>query len=255
MCIATYNGEQFIDQQLRSILCQIGKDDEIIISDDNSDDSTLKIISRFEDKRIKIYTNTHNVACKSTHVKIKNNFENALNKCTGDIIFISDQDDIWEKNKVTCCSNYLESYQLVFSDAYIVSGTGQSANSSFYQIKRPPTSFLGKLFNSRYHGCTMAFRRELLNVVLPFPPKLPVHDAWIGLLAEQIGRVKFINSKLVKYRIHEHNASKKSNNNLLYKLSYRYYLFKELYYRVKSVKPDTTFINFITSFRGNNLCP
>ncbi|EXY58193.1 glycosyltransferase, partial [Bacteroides fragilis] len=93
VCIATYNGEKFIVEQLKTILSQLTDFDEIIISDDHSSDCTLSLIRSFRDPRIKIYLNENDKGYTS-------NFENALKKATGEIIFIADQDDIWKKDKV-----------------------------------------------------------------------------------------------------------------------------------------------------------
>ena len=99
VCIASYNGEKYIKEQLNSILCQLEERDEVIISDDSSTDNTVQIIESFKDKRIKIFREQ----------KFKSpiyNFENAISKATGDIIFLSDQDDIWHKAKVHKIKQY-----------------------------------------------------------------------------------------------------------------------------------------------------
>ena len=100
VCIATYNGEKYIREQLDSILPQLGLDDEVIISDDSSTDNTLKIIEEYNDCRIKIFSNN------KFYSPILN-FENALKKAQGDFIFLSDQDDIWKSNKVEVVMKYL----------------------------------------------------------------------------------------------------------------------------------------------------
>ena len=89
VAMATYNGEKYIKKQIESILINLNKDDELIISDDGSKDKTLDIIKSIKDKRIKIISGPKQGVIK--------NFENALNNCTGEYIFLSDQDDIWGK--------------------------------------------------------------------------------------------------------------------------------------------------------------
>lgn len=91
--MTTYNGEKYISVQLDSILKQLSENDEVIISDDSSTDRTVDVIKNFKDKRIKLYEDNH------FHSPIFN-FENALEKASGDIIFLSDQDDVWLDNKV-----------------------------------------------------------------------------------------------------------------------------------------------------------
>ena len=94
ICIATFNGEHYIKDQLLSILPQLTVHDEVIISDDNSSDKTIKIIEEFNDLRIKIY---YNNPLKKGY---SNNFENALSKSNQQLIFLCDQDDIWFNNKI-----------------------------------------------------------------------------------------------------------------------------------------------------------
>ena len=87
VCMATYNGEKYIQEQIDSILCQLSKDDELVISDDHSTDATCDIIKSYNDRRIKLFLNE--LAKGVTH-----NFENALLHSKGDIIFLADQDDV-----------------------------------------------------------------------------------------------------------------------------------------------------------------
>ena len=96
--MATYNGEKYIKEQVDSILKQLGPEDEIIVSDDGSKDATIETLRSYCDVRIKIY---HHTSCgANSFEKASSNFENALTKATGDIIFLSDQDDIWTDDKV-----------------------------------------------------------------------------------------------------------------------------------------------------------
>lgn len=113
VCIATYNGEKYIKEQLLSILPQLGKKDEVIISDDHSTDNTLDIVKGLNDNRIKIVMNNREKGYTS-------NFENALSYAIGDYIFLSDQDDIWMSNKVDYCIAELKEYDLVVSDAILI---------------------------------------------------------------------------------------------------------------------------------------
>jgi glycosyltransferase involved in cell wall biosynthesis len=118
VCMATRNGEKYIKQQLSSILKQLSKNDEVIISDDSSTDNTIDIIKSFEDKRIKIYAN-------NKFYSPVYNFENALLRSTGDIIFLSDQDDIWEDKKIRVMYELLKRYDLVVSDCTIIDRKGK----------------------------------------------------------------------------------------------------------------------------------
>ena len=101
VCIATYNGEKYLRQQLDSILSQIGKDDEVVISDDNSSDGTLALIQSYGDERLRVL---HHDPTKITTTfpldKPTHNFENALMHARGDVIFLADQDDVWHADKI-----------------------------------------------------------------------------------------------------------------------------------------------------------
>jgi len=112
VCMATFNGEKYIKEQINSILIQLDYKDELIISDDGSTDKTMEIIHKFDDKRIKLFEN------KNMH-GYAHNFENALKQATGDYIFFSDQDDVWLPNKVEIMLPHLKADNFVISDAYV----------------------------------------------------------------------------------------------------------------------------------------
>ena len=123
VCMATYNGEKYIKEQIDSILSEIKENDEIVISDDNSTDCTVEIIKSYNDDRIKLYhSNARN---------FKKNFENARNKAKGDIIFLSDQDDVWifVKSLMHCLKRSSGSH-LDLNDRYTVSGGSSRSDSN-----------------------------------------------------------------------------------------------------------------------------
>ena len=129
VCLATYNGESFLKEQIDSILCQLSLEDEIIVSDDGSSDKTIEILNAYGDSRIKIYKGP----CQNNPAL---NFENALAQARGDYIFLSDQDDVWELNKVEVCLKYLKNYDLVLSDCSIVDRDLQLIYKSFFDHKK-----------------------------------------------------------------------------------------------------------------------
>lgn len=199
VCIATYNGEKYIKEQLESILSQLKKADEIIVSDDNSKDKTLDIIKSLKDSRIKIFTNPKK--------GLISNFENALKKSRGDFIFLSDQDDIWIANKVKLCMENLISNDLVLSNCKIVDNDLNILHHSFFELNDSKKGLINNLLKNSYLGCCMAFNRKVLTKVLPFPKKIPMHDLWISFVAELFFKTKFINEPLVLYRRHGSNIS------------------------------------------------
>lgn len=201
VCIATYNGEKYIKEQLDSILCQLSIVDEVIISDDNSSDSTLDIIQNYNDSRIKIF--------KNKGQGLIENFENALLNSSGDYIFLSDQDDIWVENKVTECRNDFEKgYQLILSDCSVFDSESETViHDSFFEFNNSQKGIVNNLVNNSYIGCCMAFKKELKGKILPFPKHVPMHDSWIGINAELYFSVKFNQKKLISYRKHSKNVS------------------------------------------------
>lgn len=225
VCMATYNGEKFIKEQLESILCQLGENDEVIISDDGSTDNTKYIIEAFKDKRIKFFKN-------SGPKGVVHNFENALNKSSGDYIFLSDQDDVWNKGKVDKVVYELQKCDLVLTDAYVVDSVGSIIHKSFFELNRSRKGFFKNIIKNSYLGCAMAFNRKTLEACLPFPSKIPMHDWWIGLIAEKKYKVVHISDKLINHRRHSNNTSFSGENSeysFLTKLKFRLLIIKELF--------------------------
>lgn len=226
VCLATYNGEKYIEEQLKSILTQIEENDEIIIFDDNSKDNTTEIVKQFNDKRIKLYINDHTVGYTK-------NFELSLEKASGDIIFLSDQDDIWMHDKVSVSINYLRKNDFVVSDSTIVDKDLNLIRASHFIMHSTRKGFITNLLFPRYIGACMAFRKEVLLKSLPFPSnsKLIAHDYWICLIAEAYFCTSLIKKPLILYRRHQNNAStggNKSKNTLTHKIHVRLYVIYNL---------------------------
>ncbi len=200
VCMASYNGGRFIAKQISSILDQIGENDEIVISDDQSTDTTLAIIRTFSDPRIKIFSNS---GLKGP----KGNFQNALNHAKGEYIFLSDQDDVWLPGKIERVLDLLIIYDLVLTDCIIVDRKGIVIHSSFFQLRNSHPGFLYNFYKNSYIGCCMAFRKNVLSYATPIPNSVHMHDWWIGLLAEVYGRVYFCPEPLIQYVRHDNNAS------------------------------------------------
>lgn len=218
VCIATYNGARFLERQLKSILCQLGPDDEVVVSDDGSTDETIALLQAMNDARIRIVEGPHR------HSPIWN-FERSLSLSKGDYIFLSDQDDEWLPNKVAVCMDYLKYYDCVVSDCQVVDGTNKILHNSFYQINGTRKgSLYNLLVKNGYLGCCMAFRRQVLDKALPFPMRTPMHDIWLGNVAAFRYSLCFIPDKLVLYTRHGGNASSASDAS-------RYSLWNKLCFR------------------------
>lgn len=222
VCIATYNGEKYIHEQIASILQQIGNDDEIVVSDDGSTDKTLDVVRSFDAQNIHIYINNGDHGYTP-------NFENALRNAHGDYIFLSDQDDIWMPDKVEACMKYLKVNDFVVSDALIVDGDNKPLFDSFCEQRKSKFGFLNTLIRFSYLGCCFAFRRKVLSKALPFPKNhiLCTHDNWLALVSTAFYKSAFIPLPLIRYRRYGGNASsgaKNANKSILFMIHYRLYL-------------------------------
>lgn len=246
VCIATYNGEKFIREQLDSILCQIDREDEIIISDDGSTDNTLNIILSYDDPRIKIvgHKSLNTDKNQPAIYRVTRNFENALVNACGDIIFLSDQDDIWEKTKVQEVLKTFEVQKanLVIHDAILINEQNRKIGNSYFQLLKSRPGFAKNIFKNSYLGCCMAFNKDALKMSLPFPKKLIAHDMWLGLIAESAGKVLFTDRKLIRYRRHDSTvttSANKSKNTFLFKISYRVQFLFQYFSRIFLLKFGT----------------
>lgn len=200
VCITTYNGEPYLAEQLTSILKQLQPGDEVIISDDSSTDSTLDVIRRFNDTRIRVFEGQ----------KFGNpifNFEFTFKQATGDLIFMSDQDDIWVDGRVDAMKNALETHDMVVCDHAIVNDRLDILVPSFFKAVPSGPGILLNMKKNTYYGCCMAFRRELLHKALPFPKQIPMHDIWLGFVADVFFKSHFIDYPYTLYRKHGKNAS------------------------------------------------
>lgn len=206
VCMATYNGALYIEEQIHSILSQLSPNDELIISDDGSTDSTIQLITSINDQRIRIVPSQ---GYKSS----TKNFENALRYAEGRYIFLTDQDDIWYANKLNLVLNKLLNYDLVLTDCEIINEQGDIIHESFFKIRDSQPGFWRNLWKNSYIGCCMAFRRDILIYILPFPKRICFHDWWIGLMVELKGSVCFYSKPLIHYRRHQTNVTPTGESN------------------------------------------
>ena len=215
VCMATYNGGRFIRQQLESILSQLpASNAEIIIADDGSTDDTLSVAESLNDPRIRI------LAAKE-HLGVIYNFERALKAALGDTIFLADQDDVWLPEKVDKVQAKLRVYDLVMHDAFMLSDGVRGGRLS--EIRPYVKGTFRNWLKNSFHGCCMAFRRTVLEKAVPFPEKIPMHDQWLGLIAEQYFKVGYLPEPLIEYRQHSANAThiEKSSAGALQQIKWR----------------------------------
>lgn len=233
VCMAVYNGEKFIRQQIESVLSELQINDELVICDDLSTDETAKIVGEFStDGRVKFSRNSHKLG-------VVKNFECALKKAQGEYIFLCDQDDIWLAGKVEACVSGLNNHLLVITDCIVVNEELETLSPSFFKLRNSGEGVLKNIWKNTYLGCCMAFRRDLLSISLPIPQSIPMHDMWLGLLAQANGSVLFINSKLSLYRRHKFAVSPTgtlSNFGVLKQVKLRLILVWYFLYRMLQVK-------------------
>ena len=215
--LATYNGEQYLAEQIRSIQNNIGYDkwiSRLLVIDDGSTDATFSVVKQLslDDGKIIWLTNTSNRhgAC--------NNFAFGLAQTLSPYIMLSDQDDVWLPDKIQLSIDRIKQLEkehesvplLVFTDKKIVDEKLNLICPSYFKLKNIPKnwhlSFEQLCQQNVISGCTMLFNRALLNKAMPIPEQAYMHDWWLALIASKCGQIAFIDKSLIKYRQHNNNA-------------------------------------------------
>jgi glycosyltransferase involved in cell wall biosynthesis len=218
-----YNGSNYMEQQLDSILNQTVKVDEIVVCEDNSTDNTREILEKYNKANpglFKILHNTQNLGSNK-------NAEKAIQNCTGDIVFLSDHDDEWLPNKVERTIEYFEQNPKkngVFSNGFLMNAQSEvdpkkalwdSMSFPFEHLKNNP-ALLKEYIHTNENcatGAAMAIKRNLTFLDQPFPSiKFLIHDRWISINLSNDNSLGYIEDKLIKYRLHpkQETGGKKS---------------------------------------------
>ncbi len=210
VAMATYRGAPFLSKQIQSILDQDSPADEIVVSDDASSDQTFAIAKSFANTSSRVVASLQNI-----NVGTISNFEAAIRKATGDVIVLSDQDDVWHRGKLSRIREAFESDRelgLAFSDARLIDRIGADLGTTLWSAVRMSAWERDQLRSSHAFdlllrrflvtGATMAFRRTHLDALLPFSKDL-LHDAWISLVLSSISRIGVIDEPLMDYRQHD----------------------------------------------------
>ena len=202
IAMATYNGAKYLQEQLDSFIAQTRQPDELIVTDDCSTDATLEILEAFASTApfdVVIHRNDRNYGYCG-------NFNQALLRCSGDLVFLSDQDDVWFPEKLErVVENALEHPDalVLMNDAALTHGDlTETGLTKLGQIKSAGFSDANFVM-----GCCVAVRRDLLDLCLPIPDEFPAHDDWIVGIADGMGRKKVLAETLQHYRRHEDNES------------------------------------------------
>jgi glycosyltransferase involved in cell wall biosynthesis len=212
IAMCTYNGAEFLPAQLQSILAQTRPPDEIVVCDDGSTDGTRSMLEEFATESaipINLHFNQQNLG------SVKN-FEQAITLCTGDVIALSDQDDVWRSDKLQLFESELNnspSAGLVFSDAEIVDenlkpldrrmwdGVGFDAHKR--KLIKTGRALEVLITGWTVTGATMAFRSSFVKLSLPIPEEIAmIHDGWIALTIAAVADVVAIDEPLIQYRQH-----------------------------------------------------
>lgn len=197
IAMATYNGDKYLQKQLDSIVNQTYANLEIIICDDCSYDSTVEIIRNYMkvDKRIQLYLNENNLG----YVK---NFEKSLSLCSGEYIALSDQDDIWEVNKIETLVANIGDTLLIHSNVSLIDENDNLLRIEWKKSILEYTEINDFLFSNVVTGCSTMISKKLLQDALPFPDGLAYHDWYLALCAIKSNSIKFVDIPLLKYRQH-----------------------------------------------------
>ena len=220
VAMAVYDGEKSLPEQLDSILSQSVPVREIVAVDDASTDASLKILQKYQRRYpdvFKIIPQTQNCGCVKT-------FETAISLCSGEVIFLADQDDVWQADKVLKMLDALHRDPVsagVFSDSLIVDNNLKSLKRTHLQnrgftVKQLQTAASRRAENSQLEqfllrvppaGHDMAFRSSMKKYLLPFPELPGCHDTWIGLVIAALSSWAFVPESLTLFRQHGKNAS------------------------------------------------
>jgi glycosyltransferase involved in cell wall biosynthesis len=209
IALCTYNGEKYLRAQLESLAVQTRLPDELIINDDVSTDATAKIIVEFA----KAAPFPVSLEINEKTLGSTKNFERAIWRSSGDIIFLCDQDDVWAAEKIERLEKVFrggERIGMVFSNAALVDENLRPLGKSLWDFSFPESQrkkekmFESLLRQNFVTGATAAFRAEFREYFTPIPTDIPntIHDAWIALVIAARARVEFIDANLLKYRQH-----------------------------------------------------
>lgn len=208
--MATYNGEKYLREQLDSILEQSYGDFRLLISDDGSEDATREILNEYvgKDSRVVVFLQNKNVG--STR-----NFEFLMKKVENECFMFSDQDDIWQNDKIQKSVDKMNQTDsdLVYTNLQVVDEDLQVLNPSYWRLKgfekkvRKYNNFESLYLNNYITGSTMLVKSKWLEKILPLPEKSKyiLHDYWTALVVSKWGKMAYVDEPLVKYRQHMDN--------------------------------------------------
>jgi glycosyltransferase involved in cell wall biosynthesis len=223
VAMCTYNGEKYLKEQINSILNQTIEVHEIIVCDDMSTDTTFSILNEYKENYPLLFIIIRNDNSLGT---IKN-FEKAISLTSGDLIFLSDQDDIWYTNKVDSMLSFFKSNKnckLLFSDGDLVDDEGATLKSTLWEKwgfdiltqkkwENNNYVFFELLENrNRITGATICFAKSLKDSLPIIGYPFFYHDAFLGLHAAAQKGLFFLRQSLIQYRVHDRQQVGVANN-------------------------------------------
>lgn len=228
VAMAVYNGERFLREQLDSILPQLTNEDEIVISYDRSTDKTWDLVQEYQmnHPQVRVVTNEH--------PGVNGNFNNAIENCTGDYIFVCDQDDRWAENKRAAIIGKFEETgaDMVIHNGVHIDTGGNVISEPFFSMYRIGNGKIRNIIKSRYSGCCMAFTQKMAENILPIPLDIDAYDRWIGTIGEFMGKIAYDERILLYHRLHGDNVTPSSSRSPGKILTTRLQLVLKLIFRI-----------------------
>ena len=257
IALATYNGKKYIKEQLDSIINQTMKPDEIVIRDDLSTDGTFEFILEYSKKNENI---KWNIKQNEINLGYKKNFYNSIISCSGDYIFLSDQDDIWIENKIEIMMNEKKKNDILLLMSNLQSFYQDDCKNVVKQewlgIKRLKKKFnINHCVNTPRPGCTFCITKELVQLYKQNIDFLIPHDNLLWHIASLNKRVYNLNKITIKYRRHSSNVSNNKKNNKNKRIDAIKEQIKNIEYLIKLSNENNFFISQKKVFekRLNNL--
>lgn len=197
--LCVYNGANYLQEQLDSILRQTYSNLEILILDDKSTDASVAILREYEEKHSNIQL-IQNV----TNLGFNKNFEKGISIAHGEFISICDQDDIWLPTKIEELVHNIGNASLIYSNSELIDEKGNSLNRTLeYKIVHVNNPTFKAFLDANFiTGHTCLFNKNLLPYILPIPNSVNYYDKWIAMVASYVGKVKYYPTILTRYRVH-----------------------------------------------------
>ena len=230
--LATLNGEDYLKAQLESIAAQTYENWQLVVGDDGSTDGTISILEEFSKQYPEQVTIIKNDPPQGS---AKDNFISLIQNSYGPYFMFCDQDDVWKKNKMREIERVFEDPKVmaVVHDAQIVDEKLSSLDQTTFEWRNSGTGFWKNMKKNSYIGCCMAVRRSAMKRILPIPDDIWIHDQWIGLLSEQLGKVVFLEEPLIYYRRHGGNVTELTPGSITSMIKKRYHMIMGINHRVK----------------------